>query len=234
MDNYKSPLKRNPLANINPPTSSSSTTHHGTSKSKHSEGSYDPYAHMKAQQPTGKRVEKLRFDLTLLFKDGKEFCIQEARAASIGLLGKKWAMPPPPPPSAITSTTSSTAAGAPGRVMKVDFNDDGHKASTRNLTMNMNMTMALSGEPTVTINTKEALKDVFGMYNSPERTSSLGVGGKHAPVKRIESIGKRLASMTPAPTVQPAVVDENAHRMPGMFSSFRVVEIVVLSMGDSF
>ena len=28
-------------------------------------------------------------------------------------------------------------------------------------------------EPTVTINTKEALDDVFGMYNSPEKTHHL-------------------------------------------------------------
>jgi checkpoint serine/threonine-protein kinase len=31
----------------------------------------------------------------------------------------------------------------------------------------------MMGEPTVTINTKEALADVFGMYNSPEKTRKL-------------------------------------------------------------
>lgn len=43
----------------------------------------------------GKRPEKLRFDLSLLFtKEGEEFSIQEARAKSMGLLGKKWGPPP--------------------------------------------------------------------------------------------------------------------------------------------
>jgi len=45
-------------------------------------------------------------------------------------------------------------------------------------------------EPTVTINTKEALADVFGMYNSPEKTMRLaGVpGSKHAPLKKVEAV----------------------------------------------
>ena len=44
-------------------------------------------------------------------------------------------------------------------------------------------------EPTVTINTKEALADVFGMYNSPDKTRSMGLpGSKHAPLKKIEPI----------------------------------------------
>ena len=44
-------------------------------------------------------------------------------------------------------------------------------------------------EPTVTINTKEALADVFGMYNSPDKTRSIGIpGSKHAPLKKIEPI----------------------------------------------
>lgn len=42
-------------------------------------------------------------------------------------------------------------------------------------------------EPTVTINTKEALADVFGMYNSPDKTK-IFPGSKHAPVKKIEPV----------------------------------------------
>lgn len=42
-------------------------------------------------------------------------------------------------------------------------------------------------EPTVTINTKEALADVFGMYNSPDKTKVFP-GSKHAPVKKIEPV----------------------------------------------
>lgn len=44
-------------------------------------------------------------------------------------------------------------------------------------------------EPTVTINTKEALADVFGMYNSPDKTTKLMIpGSKHAPLKKIEPV----------------------------------------------
>lgn len=42
----------------------------------------------------------------------------------------------------------------------------------------------------MTIATKEALADVFGMYNSPERTLRFGpaAGSKHAPVHKVEPI----------------------------------------------
>lgn len=53
----------------------------------------------------------------------------------------------------------------------------------------MNLTGALANEPTVTINTKEALKDVFGMYNSPEKSVKMAnVGSKYAPVKKFEPL----------------------------------------------
>lgn len=53
----------------------------------------------------------------------------------------------------------------------------------------MNLTGALANEPTVTINTKEALKDVFGMYNSPEKSVKMAnVGSKYAPVKKLEPL----------------------------------------------
>lgn len=54
----------------------------------------------------------------------------------------------------------------------------------------------MRGEPTVTINTKEALADVFGMYNSPDKTIKVErPGSKHAPVKKIEPA-------TPAPIIK--------------------------------
>ena len=46
-------------------------------------------------------------------------------------------------------------------------------------------------EPTVTLNTKEALKAVFGMYNSPDKTMKFtdkALGSKHAPVKKVDPI----------------------------------------------
>lgn len=133
---------------------------------------------MLAPPAPGKRPEKLRFELGLLFTDeGVEYSIQEARARSMGLLGKKWG-----PPS-----TSETLRLPSSSSMPVNFNDDGQK-STRLMAMAGRRRSLMGGaEPTVTINTKEALADVFGMYNSPEKTVK-GPGSKHAPLKKVEAI----------------------------------------------
>ena len=137
-------------------------------------GEYDPYIYMRAPQPEGKKPEKYRFDLSLLFKDEKESCFEEARARSLGLLGKKWG------PPAIESKRNLEIQ------QPVDAGSDG-RSSNRNLSSNLNLTLSMTGEPTVTINTKAALNDVFGMYNSPDKPqkySSLP-GSKHAPIKKI-------------------------------------------------
>ncbi|KAJ6494818.1 hypothetical protein C8R47DRAFT_1117332 [Mycena vitilis] len=129
------------------------------------------YAQIFAPPPPGKRPEKPRFDLSLLFSD-KEYCIEEARARSIGLYGKKWPAPPPPASfsplrnSAISSSSSSSLSS-----VKVNFNDDGQGSSR--MGAGRRRSMMGGAEPTVTINTKEALADVFGMFNSPEKTAKL-------------------------------------------------------------
>jgi checkpoint serine/threonine-protein kinase len=170
--------------------------------------SSDPYIHMTqpAAASGSKRPERLRFDLTLLFKDGQELCIQEARARSLGLLGKKWGPPP---------GSEQSSMGPP------ELTSAKNGSSSKNTTNRMNMTMNITSsfnkmgggaEPTVTINTKEALRDVFGMYNSPERSHKVvrlndgkmsgpsegamlppppPIGSKHAPVRKVEP-------MTPA------------------------------------
>ena len=136
------------------------------------------YAHMLAPPAPGKRPEKLRFNLSLLFTDeGKEYSIQEARARSMGLLGKKWG-PPPPEPSHVKKSSTSSLTRLQQSSFKVDQN-----------TMMARRKAAAMGEPTVTINTKEALADVFGMYNSPEKTRIIQApGSKHAPLKKVEPI----------------------------------------------
>ncbi|KAI8980173.1 Mad3/BUB1 homology region 1-domain-containing protein [Trametes punicea] len=132
----------------------------------------DPYGLMLAPPPPGKRPEKLRFNLLLLFtEDGVEYSMQEARARSMGLLGKKWG----PPPEAARS--------------HVAFSDmDGGRDEEVTKTIMHNF--AAGAEPTVTLATKEALADVFGMYNSPEKTMRSGTvaGSKHAPVRKIEPV----------------------------------------------
>jgi checkpoint serine/threonine-protein kinase len=124
----------------------------------------------------GRRPEKLRFNLSLLYtEEGVEYSMPESRARSMGLLGKKWG---PPPASELSTTLSSTSS-----TIKVDFNDDGQKTAMGARRKSVGM----RSEPTVTINTKEALADVFGMYNSPDKTLKIErPGSKHAPVKKIE------------------------------------------------
>lgn len=156
---------------------------------------------MLAPPDPGKRPEKLRFDLSLLFtEDSVEYSIQEARARKMGLLGKKWGPPP-----------------APTISMPVDFNDSGQKSNY--MAFGRRKSLMGGAEPTVTINTKEALADVFGMYNSPEKTRMLGVpGSKHAPLKKV-------APMTPATLPRPVLSQENENSFqnaktptPGMWN----------------
>ena len=150
---------------------------------------------MLAPPTAGKRPEKLRLNLKLLFtEEGGEYSMQEARARSMGLLGKRWG---PPPASELSRANSST--------MRVNFNDDGTK-NTRNYSAQRSLA---TGEPTVTINTKAALADVFGMYNSPEKSTRLSTlpGTKHAPVRAVERVTPiNLLSQT-----QPASVENASH-----------------------
>lgn len=184
-------------------------------------GVYDPYAYITAPPSAGRRPAKLRFDLSLLYtEEGGEYSYQEARAKSMGLLGKKWG---PDPISALSSSTSSIdSASSSSSSIAVDFNDDDHKTIVPNRRQSR-----VGFEPTVTINTKEALADVFGMYNSPEKTLKIErPGSKHAPVKKVEPV-------TPAPLVKPLARevggDENAFqpavKTPGrclLLTNFRV------------
>lgn len=119
----------------------------------------------------------------------------EARARSMGLLGKRWG---PPPPSELSRVNAST--------MRVNFNDDGTK-NTRNYTAQRSL--KAGGEPTVTINTKAALADVFGMYNSPEKSTRLPTmaGTKHAPVHAVE----RVSPINLQPQTRPASVENASH-----------------------
>ncbi|KAG1905494.1 uncharacterized protein F5891DRAFT_1253798 [Suillus fuscotomentosus] len=202
-------LRRNPLKNHNPPPASSSGTSNKSSSSKcstpqasaSSPRAHGRYAPMLAPPVPGRRPEKLRFNLSLLFTgDGVEYSAAEVRARSMGLLNKKWGSPPP-------SEARET--------VRVNFNDDGTR-STQNMGYGKRKSIVTLGEPTVTINTKEALADVFGMYNSPDKTvKRMMPGSKHAPVKRIEPM--TAATRQPPSVVQ--VEDENA-KTPGAFKPF--------------
>lgn len=174
-----------------------------------------------------KRPERLRFDLTLLFKDGQEYCIQEARARSLGLLGKKWG---PPPSSEQSSTSQDRSSSKSGSSKNHGSTNNNRMMMTMNITSSLNK-VGGGAEPTVTINTKEALRDVFGMYNSPERSAkperaSVGrpngpvegsmappppIGSKHAPVRKVEPMTPAQAQPLSSKIADRDVfVDENA------------------------
>ncbi|KAF8206469.1 hypothetical protein K438DRAFT_1756489 [Mycena galopus ATCC 62051] len=206
----RTPTQRPPDADRTPtqcaaPSSSSLVTNVSLATTAESR-----YAHIFAPPQPGKRPEKPQFDLSLLFSD-KEYCIEEARARSIGLYGKKWPAPPPPAPfsplgsSAVSSSSSSSRAS-----VKVNFNDDGQSSSRMGPARRRSM---LGGaEPTVTINTKEALADVFGMFNSPEKTAKLAaiVATPIAPTpRRPGNENENSYAKTPQPGFRP-FVDENA------------------------
>ncbi|KAH8118050.1 hypothetical protein DFH11DRAFT_874089 [Phellopilus nigrolimitatus] len=225
-------LYRNPLRNLSikrtsassapaPSPTAASAPQPSTSKAEEpSPHDSDPYAYIKAASHAapvpGKRPEKYRFDMSLLFKDGKEYCIQEARAKSLGLLGKKWG----PPPASEPGPHQAPA------VKVIGLNDDGNRPPTRTLNGHMrlttNMTASLANEPTVTINTKEALKDVFGMYNSPEKSvkmANIALGSKHAPVKKLEP----LLALQPRSTLRKIteINDEEVSQGPAKGAAFR-------------
>ncbi|KAJ7364009.1 hypothetical protein DFH08DRAFT_730369 [Mycena albidolilacea] len=173
------------------------------------------YAHIFAPPLPGKRPEKPQFDLSLLFSD-KEYCIEEARARSIGLYGKKWPAPPPPAPFSTLGNSAVSSSSSMSSV-KVNFNDDGQGSSR--MGAGRRRSMMGGAEPTVTINTKEALADVFGMFNSPEKTAKLAAIVQHKkiepatpiapPPRRPANENENSYAKTPQPGFRP-FVDENA------------------------
>ncbi|KAI5989649.1 Mad3/BUB1 homology region 1-domain-containing protein [Pisolithus orientalis] len=221
-------LRRNPLKNFDPQTSStakksqpaqnsSASTAQGASAASPSNSAHARYAPMLAPPAPGKRPEKLRFNLSLLFTpSGVEYSAAEVRARSMGLLGKKWG---PPPASELRDSSSGA--------VRVNFNDDGSR-STQNMGATASgggrksVSMLAAGEPTVTINTKEALADVFGMYNSPDKTVKRSMpGSKYAPVRKIEPLGGRRIEAPGTRRAEPAPPpSENENAKPQAFKPY--------------
>ncbi|KAF5391542.1 hypothetical protein D9757_002349 [Collybiopsis confluens] len=156
---------------LSSPTASSSPKQPSTAASR--------YATMLAPPPPERRPEMLRFDMSLLYTEKTgEFCIEEARARSMGLYRKEW---PVLPVRSLAPSVGTSSLSVPLK---------GSESSTGRFTKRKSM----MGEPTVTINTREALEDVFGMYNSPDRT--IRMGSKHAPVRKIEPVA--MPQLTPS------------------------------------
>lgn len=119
--------------------------------------------------PATKPNERLQVDISLLIlPDGTEIHPLERRARDFGVADKKWPSPGPeqtPNPKAALKNQNIPHSG--DHETQVDF--DG----TKPMTMGNTMT-GISRDATVTINTKEALMAVYGMYNSPTKSLTSG------------------------------------------------------------
>ncbi|PCH42415.1 hypothetical protein WOLCODRAFT_144048 [Wolfiporia cocos MD-104 SS10] len=184
-------LRRDPFMHYSPhpfPSSSSSSTTSSVPSASNTDphgSARDRYALMLAPPPPGKRPEKLRFTLSLLFTDdGVEYSMQEARARAMGLLGKKWL----PPPSAASLQSAPSKGGR-------------KEERTRTKTY---------AEPTMTLATREAMADVFGMYNAPEATVRYGAVLDKDRYKPVE-----IEPITPSANQVRALSNENANKTPG-------------------
>lgn len=144
--------------------------------------------------PSVKPNERLQIDVSLLvLPDGTEIHPLERRARDFGVADKKW---PKPGPELAPNPYNGLQAG--DIETRVDF--EGTKPMTLSNTNFTNMTR----DATVTINTKEALMAVYGMYNSP--TKSLTSGKVLAAM-----MDPRTADMpTPMSVTANAARDENA------------------------
>jgi checkpoint serine/threonine-protein kinase len=116
--------------------------------------------------PSVKPNERLQIDISLLIlPDGTEIHPLERRARDFGVADKKW--PSPGPELAPNPARTNPSLSQSGDIeTRVDF--EGTKPMTISNTNFTNMTR----DATVTINTKEALMAVYGMYNSPTKSIS--------------------------------------------------------------
>jgi checkpoint serine/threonine-protein kinase len=114
------------------------------------------------------------FELSdLLSPSGVESSFEEVRLRKMGLLDKKW----PPVEESQSRATSPVESvqtddehGQEEKIA-VKFNDqDENRGSARGFKPPLSRPIF---EPTVTLNTKAALADVYGMFNSPEKTRKL-------------------------------------------------------------
>ncbi|KAF8734207.1 Mad3/BUB1 hoMad3/BUB1 homology region 1, partial [Rhizoctonia solani] len=162
----------------------------------------------------GKKAEQICLPLARLQASGsgsEEYSPDEARARALGLLGKKWAPPPV--------------------VVAVPVRDDTARARTNDVTgkggkkdKERTMTMTMAGEPTVTVNTRAALGDVFEMFNtSPGREKARadtieeedeGEEALRPPLSMMQLSEGHKAPPTPTPTTGSLRKSENPNHPP--------------------
>jgi len=171
-------LKRDPLRNYTMPSPETQTSvgsislkessHQSSGKVSASSSSprLDGKPKTSTSLPSVKPNERLQIDISrLILPDGTEIHPLERRARDFGVADKKWPSPGPElaPNPAAANTGASMFRG--GEIeTRVEFE------GTKPMTLTNNNFTNMTRDATVTINTKEALMAVYGMYNSPTKS----------------------------------------------------------------
>lgn len=176
--------------------------------------------------PAVKANELLEVDLSLYtVADGTELNPAEQRTVRMGLSNKIWPAPPvhlllvAPSVSASsnqdTSRDLSTGQSGRHREMTASVNFSGEFTSHTSNTRRSRASLTTNRDPTVTINTKEGLMDVYGFFNSP--TKSMKLEGIEESVRKPPKTALKMvdfsenAGVPPTPTPGTfKMEDENA------------------------
>jgi hypothetical protein len=138
--------------------------------------------------PAVKANEILEIDLSLyIVTDGTELNPAEQRTVRMGLSNKVW--PAPPAHLLLATPTLNTSSNQDATrnpsIGSVSGQTRGHRETTASVnfageptshtsnTRRSRASLATNRDPTVTINTKEGLMDVYGFFNSPTKSMKL-------------------------------------------------------------
>jgi checkpoint serine/threonine-protein kinase len=196
-------LKRDPLRNFQQqplapppvlapanlvPLGSSNTKLHPASISSNLFPSTSPAKNKVTSLPTVKANELLEIDLSLYtVADGTELNPAEQRTVRMGLSNKVWPAPPAHLLLAASALSASSnqdtsgdlstgnVSGQAGRHREMTASVYFSRESTSHTsnTRRSRASLTTNRDPTVTINTKEGLMDVYGFFNSPTKSMKL-------------------------------------------------------------
>lgn len=217
-------------ANLAPLGSSSSKLPPASISSKPFSSTFLSAKNKVTSLPAVKANELLEVDLSLYtVADGTELNTAEQRTARMGLSNKVWPAPPVHLLLAAPTVSASSNQGTSGdlstgnvsgqsgrhREMTASVNFYGESTSHTSNTRRSRASLTTNRDPTVTINTKEGLMDVYGFFNSPTRSLKLeGIeeSVRKPPKTALKTLDFRENAGVP-PTPTPGtfkVEDENA------------------------
>jgi len=208
-----------PTANLAPLGSSSSNLPPGSISSKPFPNASPSAKNKVTSLPAVKVNEHLEIELSLYtVAGGTELNPAEQRTMRMGLSNKVWPAPPThlllAAPTLSASSNQDTSgdlsignvSGRTGghREMTASVNFAGEPTSHTSNTRRSRVSLATNRDPTVTINTKEGLMDVYGFFNSP--TKSMKLAGIEESVRKPPKVALKTvdfsenAGVPPTPT----------------------------------